>query len=557
MSEKTFNCAKHDNFGITIERYNFSGIRITDKSDNSIDCYYSEIRRKDNKDEAIDYTPPLPIRVNDVTYFASNVSTVNVTCFLDKTHNESYSKVIALIPDLNINENTNLPKNLPNLLFIGIDSLSRVNFERHYPKTIPLLAKHKFYTLYGYNKVADNTFPNLTPLLTGQYLDDLWNEGMAKTTFLDFFPLVFKEYRNKSYNTLLIEDYPRLATFNFFRLGFREPPTNYYLRPFSLAIEDNIENNCYLDKPEIEVYYDYVYDFVKAMTVRKQRYFAFTFMARLTHDLLNNAGLADPLVYRLFSKLFDENLLSNTILIFFSDHGIRFGKIRETLSGKWEERMPLMQVYVPDTWKSDNWTLNKHRLITPFDIHATLKHIINGQPDNSLKHGKSLLWEIPENRTCSSIPVLEHWCSCQSSDPITNLSSIEPLAQFVVESVNKYLSQNFSNNCIELTLDRVISGYAIKFSEKVMQFKDSLNDVNNRHVVFNDEKFVENSRNILVTVSVKPSDALFEATVNVNQNKDNMTLIGEISRINKYGDQSNCIDNTQAKRYCFCKNHLH
>jgi membrane-anchored protein YejM (alkaline phosphatase superfamily) len=73
------------------------------------------------------------------------------------------------------------------------------------------------------------------------------------------------------------------------------------------------------------------------MDYRKQKYFGLAFMGRLTHEDLNQAGLVDPMVAKLFNKLFDQNLLSNTIIVFFSDHGIRIGPIRETLSGKLEE----------------------------------------------------------------------------------------------------------------------------------------------------------------------------------------------------------------------------
>ncbi len=50
-----------------------------------------------------------------------------------------------------------------------------------------------------------------------------------------------------------MEDAPQIATFNYLKIGFSEPPTSYYLRPFSLAIEKDIKNNCYLNETEIEV----------------------------------------------------------------------------------------------------------------------------------------------------------------------------------------------------------------------------------------------------------------------------------------------------------------
>lgn len=119
------------------------------------------------------------------------------------------------------------------------------------------------------------------------------------------------------------------------------------------------------------------------MKQRNQHYFAFVFMARLTHNDANNAGFADLPVYTLLSKLFHNNLLDNTIMVLFSDHGIRFGKMRETISGRIEERLPFVYIHLPNSslneFRHKNLIINAHRLTTPFDLHATLKHIIAGK----------------------------------------------------------------------------------------------------------------------------------------------------------------------------------
>ena len=114
------------------------------------------------------------------------------------------------------------------------------------------------------------------------------------------------------------------------------------------------------------------------MDQRKQKYFALHFMARLTHNLFNNAGLMDPFVTEFLRRLFSDNLMTNTVLVFFSDHGIRFGPIRQTMSGSHEERMPFMHIFIPKELRNNNLEINENRLTSPFDIHATLKHIING-----------------------------------------------------------------------------------------------------------------------------------------------------------------------------------
>ena len=106
---------------------------------------------------------------------------------------ESYEKVVPLIPVIESPTVREIPKSphLPNVLFVGIDSVSRLQFDRHFPITARnIISGQGFHTMYGYNKVADNTFPNLTPLLTGHYVEDLWNETMNEP--FDYFPFIWK-----------------------------------------------------------------------------------------------------------------------------------------------------------------------------------------------------------------------------------------------------------------------------------------------------------------------------------------------------------------------------
>ncbi|CAG2184125.1 unnamed protein product, partial [Oppiella nova] len=98
-----------------------------------------------------------------------------------------------------------------------------------------------------------------------------------------------------------------------------------------------------------------------------------------------------------------------------------------------------MHIYVPQRYRSRNLTINEHRLTTPFDIHSTLKHILEGKPNTTLKYGLSLLEEIPYDRSCDSIPVLEHWCVCHISRRIHDLHSVRPMAEFVVTKLNDLL----------------------------------------------------------------------------------------------------------------------
>ena len=96
--------------------------------------------------------------------------------------------MVPLIPELTQNSNQEFGVKLPNILLLGIDSVSRLNFERHFPLAKDFITNHSFYTMYGYNKVGDNTFPNLTPLLTGFYVEDIWFPNKT----VDDFPFIWK-----------------------------------------------------------------------------------------------------------------------------------------------------------------------------------------------------------------------------------------------------------------------------------------------------------------------------------------------------------------------------
>lgn len=66
-------------------------------------------------------------------------------------------------------------KNKYNVIIIGLDAVSRLNFHRQMPKTIDYLQNLGAIEYHGYNKVADNTFPNLIPILSGMNVEELTN----------------------------------------------------------------------------------------------------------------------------------------------------------------------------------------------------------------------------------------------------------------------------------------------------------------------------------------------------------------------------------------------
>jgi hypothetical protein len=107
------------------------------------------------------------------------------------------------------------------VLVLGVDSVSRLNAERLWPKTQQSLQEMNAVTLLGYNKVADNTFPNLVPVLIGQSVEDLndvcgWpSKSKAYLEKFDDCPFLWRTFSELGFRTMLAEECSHLTTFNF------------------------------------------------------------------------------------------------------------------------------------------------------------------------------------------------------------------------------------------------------------------------------------------------------------------------------------------------------
>ncbi|XP_042896591.1 uncharacterized protein [Parasteatoda tepidariorum] len=526
----------------------------------SVHCTFQEIQRNSTvTDKDIDNRVNLSKSHTLVWDQPLGIDFIKTTCHFDD-NDRVFSEFLPLTPLKSsverrcLNHQSKLKAQRPvNVMFIGIDSISHLNFIRHFPKCQDYLTKYLSpITMNGYNKVGDNTFPNLVPLLTGHSYQFYYDDA-RKNRFFDDVDFSWKAFADLGYRTLLAEDAPDIATFNYYRNGFKSPPTDYYYRPFALAVEksDIREKQCFGSKMEMEVIYDYLKSFLGTMN-NTRPFFAFSFLARLTHDVFNFAGYADEPTYQLLKHLNENNFLDNTMLVFFSDHGIRYGDIRKTRIGQYEERLPFMHLIMPKWFLKQNPTINKNlvinseRLTSPYDIHSTILHLASMMSKTTfsiskLSPGLSLFHEIPANRTCSEAGISPHWCTCQVSKPISkSYAIVEKAAETVIDTVNNWT--RVYEKCSTLVLDEI-------FDARVTD--GSMDHVNISMLETKSQQF---SYNYLLIVSASPSQAMFEATVRcttinaISQCK----VIDDISRINEYGKQSDCISDVEIKKFCFC-----
>ncbi|XP_064603407.1 uncharacterized protein LOC135468876 isoform X2 [Liolophura sinensis] len=183
-------------------------------------CSYSVITRTPNSDG--DFTLSKPIKFeND---FEVSDEYISVSCF-NKEGKIMYKNYHAFVLPKNIStENQTVyteeasPSNgQPSVVFVGVDSVSQLNMIRQLNRTRHFLTQILGSVEYkGYNKVADNTFVNIVPLLAGKFIAEVpFDESTMRNRFLDDIDFLWKEFSSAGYTTFLAEDAPHIATMGY------------------------------------------------------------------------------------------------------------------------------------------------------------------------------------------------------------------------------------------------------------------------------------------------------------------------------------------------------
>ncbi|KAH9524032.1 hypothetical protein Btru_047958 [Bulinus truncatus] len=457
------------------------------------------------------------------------------------------------------------PKETLNIIMIGMDGTSRHQMMRGMNKTYTFLMEelHSI-EMKMYSQVGSNTFPNLVPLLTGTTEKDVEQWWDNKKHF-DPLDTIWKDFSNAGYRTLFSEDYPSIGAFHYLKKGFDSKPTTYYSRPISLAIERDSEiwqadGLCIGNTPEILFHYNYLNSFL--MMFKGSPVFATLFMKKYSHDDMTDNRKADLNTYNFYKSLQENNYLNNTLLISFSDHGPRWGYIRNTPNGMVESRAPYA-IFTFPRWFLDkypdvaeNLRINSMRLTTHFDTHAMLRELLYFKASGKIplvptNYGISLFREVPKNRTCSDAFIPLEFCLCDQEimEYIPSAANISKgLAELLVRAVNSKRSETI---CAELKVGDIQQTITLRSS--------SLNS--------NDNK-----RWFKIRIRTEPGGAVYEGTVRtkvcedvqlvnhldqlLSGNKSNPfeVTVGEtIDRLNLYKGQADCETDSFKKPYCYCK----
>ena len=267
MTDKYFECDQIP--VIRVKRVNLTWVQVElpvkqNISETTWLCYAREVLREP-KSDSYDYGSYFgPIGL--LTNFANNLTDVDVNdkgvqfwnsveimCNKSEPEKDKFTHVIPLVQYYHSKVNITKPK--INVMLLGIDSISRMNFIRHFVRTNKIVDQHGFIPLYGYHKVGENTFPNIFQMLTGHKLSSYDQEFLKKSFRFDGVPLIIKEFAKRGYVTTFLEDMPPYGIFTYGRKGFRKQPTHYYLRPTNKVIWPELyySYSCYKDAIENEV----------------------------------------------------------------------------------------------------------------------------------------------------------------------------------------------------------------------------------------------------------------------------------------------------------------
>lgn len=455
-----------------------------------------------------------------------------------------------------------------NVLMLMFDSTSAAQFQRKMRRSLDYLSNEVESIFFkGEGIVGDGTTAQLSAMLTGIAEENQAEarRGKLGATTVDDWNWIFKDYKKHGYATLFSEDDPKIAAFNYRFPGFRNEPTDHYARPFWIALDKVQKDNCVGGMAIHNISFNYVQDFCD--TYPKRPKFALAVLSYLTHANMNTLSYADDDLVRLLRNLDAKHHINESIVIIFGDHGYRFSYLRKSLQGKMEERLPFLSIIVPKwfPWRYpeaySNLKHNAELLTSPFDVYATLRHVLSypASPSN-IKTGQSLFDRIDEKaRTCSQAGIASHWCPCMQWEKIDSDQKIsQKIANAFVEYIN-YLTSAV-NLCQPFQSRSVLSIFKEMPNSQVQRFKKTMKTAKcDSCVPVYDETKVDLSTDGLyqLQLALYPGYGLFEFTVRV---VDGYPVLDSrfISRINAYGDQPHCIKTTHTHlvKYCYCRKQL-
>ncbi|KAI3388213.1 hypothetical protein SNEBB_006113 [Seison nebaliae] len=569
---------------------------------------YGVVRKTDFKINLID-----PIKIDIAKLRKDNGIVIDIDSdYLMMICKNYYNKVLVSQPLLNyrkytsinydepssiINEKREMSK--PNIIFYSLDSISRHQFRSYFPKSLKKIKKLNGLDFLNHNILGDGTPAFIISLLTGRMKEDELFPEIMRTKFGNSLPVdeqlkfIFQQFHSVNYSTAFIEDYPTISTFNYAMTGFKNIPSTLYGRIlFQLYEKLSSTLNC-IGRRNTQEYSGFLLsDFLShENNVRNRPVFGVSHSS-FTHDFIGKDIQRADNSLKKFLNYFEKNLQKDTILFLVSDHGSRYEKVRQTQQGKQEERNPYFYLFIPPKIQEENKEILKHirhttvhRLITPYDMHKTLLHLIENFADKKNKknvinphenpskllfnkpnymsenlyrkfenRGISIFQSIPPERTCIDADVNVNWCNCLKWKYL-NVKNDNNTILYIGEKVEYLLNEHLkraSGLCLPLSVIHIYTLQRYSASDILIHYV-AIKEIDTGERQGIEAKDIVNYYSI--KIRTQPGNGLFDILIHHNIRTNEFSLdVDNISRINLYGSQSKCVANTNADllKFCYC-----
>lgn len=525
--------------------------------DDGLICAYRIVLRKENSDFGLILKDEISIDLrNNNKISMKDKEFVQVYCKIKKNYvYENFYTYIEKRKTKPINKSKSLNYNI---MLVGIDSTSRNNLIRTMPRVYNFVKEKLNGLVYdGFVKIAGYTLGNIGVLLRGELVQN-WKD-FEKKPYLDVYRYIFQDFADNGYATMIMEDDTYTSMFKSSVRGFKKQPTLHFGLPIATAGHKGFlkkETICFGQKSTVKMLTDYTLQFID--TYKDQPWWSHTHQTMWSHGSLSGISAIEDDYLSFFEKIHEKNIMKNTLLIFHSDHGNRFGDFRRTYNGRVEEHLPFM-IVIPPKHLIDNYPelyknmqANVDKLTTFFDLHKTLFHLLNFYDERikeKLKKKKGISWlhPVPENRTCDSAPMRSTDCICKKLVKVSiDAQIVQQSVKISVDHMNGIIDKkNMKKKCEKLKLKKIHSAFAL-----FKQVKGGK--------VLSQQELVQSTENtyakLTLAFELLPSNGIFEAMVGYAYDSKKFNVLGTIDRITKYGNESDCTNIRELRGICLCKN---
>nr|XP_017006266.2 uncharacterized protein LOC108063629 [Drosophila takahashii] len=429
----------------------------------------------------------------------------------------------------------------PSIIMLGLDSLSRMNFKRTMPKTSGFLKDLGFLEMEGYNKVGDTLFSNLCAIFAGAHSD---------TKCLKRFNSIWRMFKEAGYTTAFAED----ILHSSIPLDIL---TDYQLNSLLTMVAETMSKfqrfgfeYCLGRRLSFSYLYDFCMQFAQRVIEElNQPAFGLFWSSTFTHNYPLGSISLDDKFMKYLEMMRRNRIFEPSIVIVLSDQGQKAGNLVELPDSFLEERLPMLHIYLPKWFQetypkfAENLNRNRNRLTSPFDLHNTLRHLLQlnasspeelPTPISYFPTSQSLFHLVPENRSCADAGIGMHWCTCNEFVLLPNDGSSYYLAKVLVYHINQWmLRKKFNRFCQQIHL------YDLDYVE--------------RKLIIDDSTYGQ-VKTYSLRIRTYPLDGVFEATIRYSRDLNDIVDFksSDVSSMINYHNHSMCVDDRRAKKFCFC-----